>query len=66
MVEDAYASTGFTAKVSPFIYDMAAAYACADLVVCRSGALTLAELTALGKPAVCSYRTRSPRTTTRR
>ncbi len=52
MVEDAYAGTGFTAKVSPFIYDMAGAYACADLVVCRSGALTLAELTALGKPAL--------------
>ena len=52
MVEDAYAGSGFTARVSPFIYDMAGAYACADLVVCRSGALTLAELTALGKPSL--------------
>lgn len=52
MVESAYAGSGFVAKVSPFIYDMAGAYACADLVVCRSGALTLAELTALGKPAL--------------
>jgi UDP-N-acetylglucosamine--N-acetylmuramyl-(pentapeptide) pyrophosphoryl-undecaprenol N-acetylglucosamine transferase len=52
MVEGVYAGSGFTAKVSPFIYDMAGAYACADLVVCRSGALTLAELTALGKPAL--------------
>lgn len=52
MVEAAYGERGFTASVLPFIYDMAGAYACADLVVCRSGALTLAELTALGKPAL--------------
>jgi len=52
MVESAYRESGFTAHVSPFIYEMADAYATADLVVCRSGALTLAELTALGKPAV--------------
>jgi UDP-N-acetylglucosamine--N-acetylmuramyl-(pentapeptide) pyrophosphoryl-undecaprenol N-acetylglucosamine transferase len=52
MVEEAYGRSGFTAKVLPFIYNMAAAYACADLVVCRSGALTLAEITALGKPAL--------------
>ena len=51
-VEDAYGKSGFTAAVLPFIYDMAAAYACADLVVCRSGALTIAELTVLGKPSV--------------
>jgi UDP-N-acetylglucosamine--N-acetylmuramyl-(pentapeptide) pyrophosphoryl-undecaprenol N-acetylglucosamine transferase len=35
-----------------FIDDMAAAYAVADVVVCRSGATSIAELTALGKPAV--------------
>ena len=52
MVEAAYASSGFNAVAMPFIYEMAEAYACADLVVCRSGALTLAEITALGKPAV--------------
>jgi UDP-N-acetylglucosamine--N-acetylmuramyl-(pentapeptide) pyrophosphoryl-undecaprenol N-acetylglucosamine transferase len=39
------------AEVHAFIHDMAAAYARADLVVCRSGSST-AELTALGKPAV--------------
>jgi len=38
--------------VRPFIDDMASAYAEADLVVCRAGATTIAELTALGKPAV--------------
>ena len=38
--------------VSPFIDRMALAYAAADLVLARAGALTLAELTALGRPAV--------------
>lgn len=52
MVEKAYGVHGFRASVIPFIYDMAGAYACADIVICRSGALTLAEVTALGKPAV--------------
>jgi UDP-N-acetylglucosamine--N-acetylmuramyl-(pentapeptide) pyrophosphoryl-undecaprenol N-acetylglucosamine transferase len=36
----------------PFIEDMAGAYAWADLVVCRAGALTVAELCAVGLPAV--------------
>lgn len=35
-----------------FIDDMAAAYAAADVVVCRAGATSIAELTAIGKPAV--------------
>jgi UDP-N-acetylglucosamine--N-acetylmuramyl-(pentapeptide) pyrophosphoryl-undecaprenol N-acetylglucosamine transferase len=39
-------------KVVPFIDDMAAAYRGAQLVVCRAGASTLAELTALGVPAL--------------
>lgn len=38
--------------VQPFIEDMGTAYAGADLVVCRAGATTTAELTALGKPSV--------------
>jgi UDP-N-acetylglucosamine--N-acetylmuramyl-(pentapeptide) pyrophosphoryl-undecaprenol N-acetylglucosamine transferase len=38
--------------VAPFIYQMAEAYALADIVVSRAGATTLAELTALGKPAI--------------
>jgi UDP-N-acetylglucosamine--N-acetylmuramyl-(pentapeptide) pyrophosphoryl-undecaprenol N-acetylglucosamine transferase len=39
-------------KVVPYIEDMAAAYQWADVVVCRSGTGTLAELAALGKPSV--------------
>ena len=38
--------------VTPFISDMAAAYKGADLVISRSGALSLSELQALGKPAI--------------
>jgi UDP-N-acetylglucosamine--N-acetylmuramyl-(pentapeptide) pyrophosphoryl-undecaprenol N-acetylglucosamine transferase len=43
-----YADAGVAATVEPFIADMAAAYAWADLVICRAGALTLAELCAAG------------------
>ncbi|WP_338064825.1 undecaprenyldiphospho-muramoylpentapeptide beta-N-acetylglucosaminyltransferase [Thermomonas paludicola] len=48
----AYANAGVSAQVEPFITDMAAAYARADLVVCRAGALTLAELCAVGVGSV--------------
>ncbi|WP_454832067.1 undecaprenyldiphospho-muramoylpentapeptide beta-N-acetylglucosaminyltransferase [Pseudoxanthomonas wuyuanensis] len=44
----AYADAGVDASVEAFIADMAAAYAWADLVVCRAGASTLAELCAVG------------------
>ena len=46
--ERAYADAGIGASIEPFIQDMASAYAWADLVVCRAGALTLAELCAAG------------------
>jgi UDP-N-acetylglucosamine--N-acetylmuramyl-(pentapeptide) pyrophosphoryl-undecaprenol N-acetylglucosamine transferase len=48
----AYAEAGLDAELVPFIEDMASAYAWADLVVCRAGALTVAELCAVGVPAV--------------
>ncbi len=48
----AYAEHGVEVELEPFIDDMAAAYAWADLVVCRAGALTVAELCAVGLPAV--------------
>lgn len=50
--ERAYATAGVPASVEPFIADMAQAYAWADLVVCRAGALTLAELCASGVGSV--------------
>lgn len=48
----AYAEVAVTADVSPFINDMAEALGWADLVVCRAGALTIAELAAAGVAAV--------------
>lgn len=47
-----YAKYSVNANVSAFIDDMAAAYQWADLVVCRAGALTVAELAAAAKPAL--------------
>ena len=43
-----YAAAGVEAECVPFIDDMAQAYADADLVICRAGALTVAELAAAG------------------
>lgn len=48
----AYQREGVGAEVQRFIDDMPAAFAQADLVICRSGASTVAEITAAGKPAV--------------
>jgi len=47
-----YARAGVRAEVRPFIEDMAQAYAWADLVICRAGALTVSELAAAGVAAV--------------
>jgi UDP-N-acetylglucosamine--N-acetylmuramyl-(pentapeptide) pyrophosphoryl-undecaprenol N-acetylglucosamine transferase len=52
MVRDAYRRAGLEADVQPFLYDMARRLADADLIVCRSGATTLAEITAAGKAAI--------------
>ena len=46
------AATGLEAHASAFIDDMARAYAGADLLVCRAGATTIAELTVCKKPAI--------------
>ena len=51
--EAAYREAGITtARLTPFIEDMAEAYGWADLVVCRAGALTIAELAAAGVGAL--------------
>ncbi|ODB36761.1 undecaprenyldiphospho-muramoylpentapeptide beta-N-acetylglucosaminyltransferase [Pseudoalteromonas sp. BMB] len=47
-----YESAGINAEVSEFIHDMDAAYAWADLVICRAGALTVSEIAAAGKTAI--------------
>lgn len=47
-----YRSNGFEARVSPFFDDMARQYLVSDLVVCRSGASTIAELAICAKPAI--------------
>jgi UDP-N-acetylglucosamine--N-acetylmuramyl-(pentapeptide) pyrophosphoryl-undecaprenol N-acetylglucosamine transferase len=51
-LQAAYATLGFEAEVTPFIELMDEAYARADLIVCRAGATTVAELTAFGKAAI--------------
>lgn len=51
-VRSAYEAHGISGRVSAFFPDMAAQYALADLVICRAGATTVAELTAMGKPAL--------------
>lgn len=48
-VREGYEKAGFHAEVVPFIDNMSAAYHRADLVVCRAGATTIAEVTACGK-----------------
>jgi UDP-N-acetylglucosamine--N-acetylmuramyl-(pentapeptide) pyrophosphoryl-undecaprenol N-acetylglucosamine transferase len=48
----AYGSLGESVEVFKFIEDMPSAFGRADLVVCRSGASTVAEIAAAGKPAV--------------
>jgi len=50
--ENNYSSAGVDAEVVEFIDDMAAAWAWADFAICRSGALTVAELAAAGVPAL--------------
>ncbi|MBA3582787.1 MAG: undecaprenyldiphospho-muramoylpentapeptide beta-N-acetylglucosaminyltransferase [Gammaproteobacteria bacterium] len=50
--ENLYQEAGVEAQVSAFIEDMAEAYAWADIAICRAGAMTIAELTAVGLGAI--------------
>jgi UDP-N-acetylglucosamine--N-acetylmuramyl-(pentapeptide) pyrophosphoryl-undecaprenol N-acetylglucosamine transferase len=52
LVRDGYNRAGIEARVEPFLYAMDREMKAADLVICRSGATTIAELTAAGKPAL--------------
>ena len=50
--KQAYQDAGADARIEPFISDMASAYRWADMVVCRSGALTVSEISVAGLPAI--------------
>jgi UDP-N-acetylglucosamine--N-acetylmuramyl-(pentapeptide) pyrophosphoryl-undecaprenol N-acetylglucosamine transferase len=52
MVRDAYRQARLAADVEPYLYDMGRRLGQADLIVCRAGATTLAEITAAGKAAI--------------
>ena len=52
VARDGYENANVTAELVPFIDDMAEAYAWADVVICRAGALTVAEVSAAGLPAI--------------
>ena len=51
-LREEFSRSGLEGEVVPFIADMPAAFAAADLVVCRSGAGAVAELAAAGKPSI--------------
>jgi UDP-N-acetylglucosamine--N-acetylmuramyl-(pentapeptide) pyrophosphoryl-undecaprenol N-acetylglucosamine transferase len=51
-VQELYHSAGIAAEVLPFLDDMAKYYAWADVVICRAGALTVAELAAAGVASI--------------
>jgi UDP-N-acetylglucosamine--N-acetylmuramyl-(pentapeptide) pyrophosphoryl-undecaprenol N-acetylglucosamine transferase len=51
-VRVAYARREFPAEVAPFLSNMAERFAQADLIVCRSGAITVAEIAAAGRAAI--------------
>ena len=52
VAQQAYQAAGVAAAVTSFIEDMASAYAWADLVICRAGALTVSEIMAVGRAAI--------------
>jgi len=51
-LREKFSRSGLEGEVVPFIADMPAAFAAADLVVCRSGAGAVSELAAAGKPSI--------------
>lgn len=51
-VEEAYARLGVSAEIAPFFIDLPARLASAHLVIARSGASTVAELSVIGRPSI--------------
>jgi UDP-N-acetylglucosamine--N-acetylmuramyl-(pentapeptide) pyrophosphoryl-undecaprenol N-acetylglucosamine transferase len=51
-IRDEFERSGIEGEVTPFIHDMPAAFADADLVICRAGAGAVSELAAAGKPSI--------------
>jgi UDP-N-acetylglucosamine--N-acetylmuramyl-(pentapeptide) pyrophosphoryl-undecaprenol N-acetylglucosamine transferase len=51
-VRSGYTRAGLDARVEPFLFEMAEEMRSADVVVCRAGATTLAELAAAGRPSI--------------
>jgi UDP-N-acetylglucosamine--N-acetylmuramyl-(pentapeptide) pyrophosphoryl-undecaprenol N-acetylglucosamine transferase len=51
-VQKAYQAAGAAGEIRPFFHDMPLQFSRADLIICRSGATTLAELTVAGKAAI--------------
>ena len=52
VVREGYARAGLAARVEPFLFEMDREMKSADLLICRAGATTLAEITAAGKPSI--------------
>jgi UDP-N-acetylglucosamine--N-acetylmuramyl-(pentapeptide) pyrophosphoryl-undecaprenol N-acetylglucosamine transferase len=52
LVRSAYGAAGLTARVEPFLFAMDREMKRADVIVCRAGATTIAELTAAGRAAI--------------
>jgi len=51
-MEKQFAAAGIMARVLPYLHEIGDAYAAADLIICRSGATTVAELKILNKPCI--------------
>lgn len=51
-VREGYKALGISATIVPFLYDMPTVLRTVDIVVARAGAMTIAEVTACGKPAI--------------
>ena len=52
ITQEAYQQASVQGQVDAYIDDMPAAFATADIIICRAGALTVSELAAAGKPAI--------------